>query len=158
RDLTIEPEIWWLPHDRQVAVALKSYIALLALSARSPAPADTKKGFAALPERAQAAVINYAASAGKASGSVPESASPSALVKALTKEPDAPFPKQQRVELTISGAVNSASARDRFDYLAAYLSIPPLTGRLNARVSLERELLRHFAKLYYARPVDERSD
>ncbi len=153
RDITIATAKIWFPHDRQVAAAFgPDSQALLAMSARNMPAAESKKGFAGLPERAQAAAISAAASGGKGA----DGADPGAVVKALTKEEAAPFAASQRVEVTLSGGLNSASIRDRFDYLDAYLSVAPLAGRLNGRVSLERELLRRFAAHYYARSPLER--
>jgi hypothetical protein len=120
--------------------------ALLAMSVR-PLPATSKPGpFASLPERAQAAAIHFAES-GRTPAAAAKPADTLELLNQLSPD-DPKFSPNQKVELTISNAVNSGSANDRVQYLAAYLSVPPLPAESNGAVSLEWEALRRFKSLY----------
>jgi hypothetical protein len=120
----------------------RSSLGQLSMSARN-APPDTKggasvEGFAALPERAQAAAINFSSQFYGKNQKDPSKATTD-LLTALVPKKSPPFSSSQKIELTISNALSSASEADRFQYLASYLIIPPLPGPPNFRISLDRQ-------------------
>jgi hypothetical protein len=120
--------------------------ALLAMSVRQLSVPSKPGPFASLPERAQAATIHFAESS-RPPAAQSKPADPLELLNQLTPD-DPKFSPTQKVELTISNAVNSGSANDRVQYLAAYLSVTPLPAESNGTVSLEGEVLRQFKQLY----------
>ncbi len=126
--------------------------ASLSLSVR-PWPVDPDpSAFANLKERAQAALIEYAKAyvkiPGKKDGKEVPVASAESLLDALSKAEEPRFPEKRRFELTVSTMINSANIEDRFDYISAYLTVPPLPGAINGRISLERLFLTRFQTMY----------
>jgi hypothetical protein len=131
----------------------------LSMSARN-APADAKaavagEGIGALPERAQAALINFSS---QVRGKDDPSKAATDLLAALVPKKSAPFSSSQKVELTISNALSSASEADRFQYLASYLLIPPLPGPPNSRISLNRQFALKYKRCVISAPPEDRGD
>lgn len=140
---------------RHISVSLTDP-ASLALSTRY-LPPDQEPGLvvANFKERAQAAIIDYAKAYVERTKAA-ENKEPGKAVEDLLKTlnpPAVPFiSATQKVELTVSSALNSASVDDRFDYLAAYLAVPAVPRSVNGAVSLERVLLLELQAANFARP------
>jgi hypothetical protein len=138
-----------------------SRMASLALSTR-PLPSEQEPGNVVeqFKERAQAALIEYAKEFAKCGKSCKENADPGTAVEDLlkklspTKVPA--ISETQKFELTLSSALNSASVDDRFDYIAAYVTVPPLPHSVNGSISLERLFLQKLQSLNFVRPISLR--
>jgi hypothetical protein len=128
----------------------------LSLSTRTvPSEQEPGGSFANMKERAQAAIIDFAKEFAENKKGTPEEEAKS-LLDTLSRPDEPRFAETRKVELTISTLLNSASVDDRFDYITAYLSIPPLPGCTNGKISLEREFLRRFQAFTMGRLKDNR--
>jgi hypothetical protein len=137
--------------ENEISISYKEP-ASLSLSVRPWPPDADSSAFANLKERAQASLIEYAKAyvkiPGKKDGKEVPVASAESLLDALSKTEEPRFPEKRRLELTVSTIINSANIDDRFDYISAYLTVPPLPGAINGRISLERLFLTTFQSMY----------
>jgi hypothetical protein len=141
--------------DGRVSVSFENP-ASLSMSTR-PLPAEKEPGNAynKLSERAQAALVDYAALyKDPADKMKPEKAVENLLTLiGKTKEPQ--YSETRRVELTVSSVLNSATVDDRFDHVTAYLSVPALPNTINGDISLEKEFLYNLQLRILARSTSE---
>lgn len=125
--------------------------ASFAISVRPLKEQPDTTSFAGLSPQVQRALIEYAAKLAKPS----EAEAAPALLASLNSKDEGSFSASQQIEVTISNALNSASERDRLEYVTAYIDIIPLGGTTNADVSLDQELVNRFQEYSAARSPND---
>lgn len=96
--------------------------------------------FSSFPERTQKGLVNFGGQFTSNWKDKTPSEALQELMKAVTHT-DSVFSRTQKIELTISSAVNTAEVDDRLDYVSAYLIIPPFPTMTNQFFDLEGRLL-----------------
>jgi hypothetical protein len=122
--------------------------ASLAMSARQledvSAPATA---FGKLSERAQASLFTLGGAVSTQGGDKTPAEVVKDVLGAVAPQADPTFSESQRVELTISAAVNTGGTDDRLEYVSAYVSIPAIPAVTTRGLHFEEEFLRRLQAL-----------
>jgi hypothetical protein len=133
----------FLPNGKNRLSASFRRPASLAMSTRKLEEVSAPAGaFGKLSDRAQASLFDLGGSVATRGRDKTPTEVVKDVLKVVSPTPDPTFAESQRVELTISTALNTGGTDDRLEYVSAYIIIPPVPRLTTRGLHFEEEFLR----------------